>query len=56
MFETVAGLAGAERILFGSDFPLLPQERVLKQLEGAALSPEEEAAIGGGNAARLLGL
>ena len=56
VFETVAGLVGAERILFGSDFPLLPQERVLKQLEGAALSSEEKDAIGGGNAARLLGL
>ncbi len=56
VFETVAGLVGAERILFGSDFPLLPQERVLNQLEGAALSAEEKAAIGGGNAARLLGL
>ena len=56
VFETVAGLVGAERILFGSDFPLLAQERVLKQLEGAALSAEEKAAIGGGNAARLLGL
>ena len=56
VFETVAGLVGADRILFGSDFPLLPQERVLKQLEGAALSAEEKAAIGGGNAARLLGL
>ena len=56
VFETVAGLVGTERILFGSDFPLLPQERVLNQLEGAALSAEEKAAIGGGNAARLLGL
>ena len=56
VFETVAGLVGAERILFGSDFPLLPQERVLNQLEGAALSSEEKDAIGGGNAARLLGL
>ena len=56
VFEAVAGLVGAERILFGSDFPLLPQERVLNQLEGAALSAEEKAAIGGGNAARLLGL
>ena len=56
VFETVAGLVGAERILFGSDFPLLPQERVLNQLEGAALSAEEKDAIRGGNAARLLGL
>ena len=56
VFETVAGLVGAERILFGSDFPLLPQEHVLNQLEEAALSAEEKAAIGGGNAARLLGL
>ena len=56
VFEAVAGLVGAGRILFGSDFPLLPQERVLNQLEEAALSAEEKAAIGGGNAARLLGL
>lgn len=56
VFAAVAGLVGAERILFGSDFPLLPQERVLKQLDSAALSPEQKAAIGGGNAARLLGL
>ena len=56
VFEAVAGLVGAERILFGSDFPLLPQERVLNQIERAALSAEEKAAIGGGNAARLLGL
>ncbi len=56
VFETVAGLVGADRILFGSDFPLLAQERVLKQLEGSALSAEEKAAIGGGNAARLFGL
>ena len=56
VFETVAGLVGTERILFGSDFPLLPQERVLNQLEGAALSAEEKDAIRGGNAARLLGL
>ena len=56
VFETVAGLVGADRILFGSDFPLLAQERVLNQLEGAALSADEKAAIGGGNAARLLGI
>lgn len=56
VFETVSGLVGAERILFGSDFPLLAQERVLKQLEAAGLSAEEKAAIGGGNAARLFGL
>ena len=56
VFETVAGLVGADRILFGSDFPLLAQERVLKQLDGAGLSAEEKAAIGGGNAARLFGL
>lgn len=56
VFETVAGLVGADRILFGSDFPLLAQERALKQLEGTGLSAEEKNAIGGGNAARLFGL
>jgi predicted TIM-barrel fold metal-dependent hydrolase len=41
--------------LFGSDFPLLPANRLLKQIEGLALPREQEEAILSGNATRLLG-
>ena len=56
IFETVVRLVGADKILFATDYPLIQPERLLKQVEAAALSPEEKALITGGNAARLLGL
>ncbi len=56
VFETVAGLVGAERILLGVDYPLLPQRRVIKQVRESSLTGAQKAAILGGNAKRLLGL
>ena len=56
VFEVSARAAGPEHILFGSDYPLLSQRRVLRQAREAGLSPSDEAAVLGGNAARLLGL
>ena len=56
VFEQVTSLVGADRVLFGSDFPLLGQARVLQEARGTGLSHDEEAAMLGGNAARLLGL
>ena len=47
---------GADKILLGSDYPLLRQRRLLSQLESCGLDAAAQAAIGGGNAARLLGL
>ena len=44
------------RLLFGSDYPLLPQRRALKHLEDAQLSAEERRALLWENGARLLGL
>ena len=49
-------LAGFERILFGSDYPLLRPARYFRDLEGAGLEEAQLAAICGGNAARLFGL
>jgi uncharacterized protein len=60
-----AAAAGAGRVLFGSDYPLLvyPREqtepdlvRVVADVRAAGLAPEVEAAVLGGNARRLLGL
>ncbi len=47
---------GVERILFGSDFPLIPPARYFREMESSGLSAAEREAICGGNAARLLGL
>ncbi len=52
-----AALVGGDRVLFGSDFPLLDQKRQRRLIESApGLAPETAAAILGGNAARLFGL
>jgi len=49
-------LIGAERVLFGSDFPLLGPRRQLRALAAAPVDDAARAAIAGGNAAQLLGL
>ncbi len=54
VFEVGATLVGATQVLFGSDFPLLGARRLLKQVEDAALSDADKAAITGGNARKLL--
>ena len=56
VFPTVAGLVGADKVLFGSDFPVLRPERVLKDLHAGGLSDDARQAILGGNAASLLRL
>ena len=49
-------LAGFDRILFGSDFPLLRPARYFRDLETLGLEREQLEAISGGNAARLFAL
>ena len=56
VYSMAAQLVGAERILFGSDYPLLRHSRVLGELDGQPLSLEQRRQIVGGNAVRLLGL
>lgn len=46
--------AGADRILFGTDYPLLSHRRVLDYVKSAELPPTDAEAILGGNAAALL--
>jgi predicted TIM-barrel fold metal-dependent hydrolase len=55
VFESVAAMVGADKILFGSDYPLLSPKRVIEQIEAAALPWESKSMILGGNAQRLLG-
>ena len=56
IYRLVAGLIGVERILFGSDFPLLAPQAQLQDLEAVSFTAAERALVAGGNAARLLGL
>ena len=56
VFANVARALGAERMLFGTDFPLIKHRRLLAQVRESGLSEEEQALILGGNAAGLFGL
>ena len=53
VFATAAETAGSTRLLFGSDFPLLPQERALAHARAAALDGAQEEALLGANAAAV---
>lgn len=56
VFAAVVSLVGADKVLFGTDFPLLRHQRLLRQVEQAGLDAGARQAILGGNVARLLGL
>ena len=56
IFATVAGIIGPERILFGTDYPLLRHRRILEQVDSSGLDDLSKSAILGGNAEKLLGL
>ena len=56
IFRTVAALAGADKVLFASDYPLMSPSRPLRQLRSLDLPPEHQRLILGENAARLLDL
>jgi len=54
VFEHVADIVGADKILLGSDFPLMSPSRVISQIESLGLPQEAKAMILEGNAKRLL--
>jgi hypothetical protein len=56
IFKQVADIVGIDKILFGSDYPLLSPKRIIDQLESVGLSPEDRAKILGGNAQKLLSI
>lgn len=56
IFPLAVRLAGVEKILFGSDFPLISPSRYFSELDRTALTPEQCGRILGQNAKQLLGL
>ena len=56
IYNQVIQLVGAEKILFGSDYPLLAQSRLLEEIRSLDLPEETRDLILSGNAQRLLGI
>jgi len=56
IYREAANIIGVEKILFGSDYPLLPPSRYLKEIDAADLSIEEKERILAGNARGILGI
>jgi len=54
VFEEVSNIVGSDKILFGTDYPLIPQKRITAQIQSLGLTEEIKAKILGGNAQRLL--
>jgi aminocarboxymuconate-semialdehyde decarboxylase len=56
VLAALVGFAGADRVLLGSDYPFdMGDDRPAEVVRAAGLPPEDEAAVLGGNALRLLG-
>jgi uncharacterized protein len=56
IYRTAIETAGADKILLGTDFPLINHDRYFKEMNLADLSENEKNLIGGGNAALLFNL
>jgi hypothetical protein len=54
IYRLAVQIVGADKILFGSDYPLLAPGRYFAEMEAARLSELERARICGANADRLL--
>jgi predicted TIM-barrel fold metal-dependent hydrolase len=56
IYPLAVKIIGAERILFGSDFPLLPAARYFREISGVSLPAKAREKIEGLNAERLFGI
>ncbi len=54
--DQAARILGAERVLFGSDYPLVSQSRQIEEVRSGVSDVEAQPLILGANAERLLGL
>ncbi len=56
IYQQVSRIIGSEKIIFGSDFPVMTPGRIMKEIESSGLDKKEKDNILSGNARRLLGL
>lgn len=56
IYNIAIELAGLDKILLGTDYPLLPPKRYFKEMQKAGLDATQQKAICGENAASLLNL
>lgn len=56
IFSHVVEIIGSDKILFGSDYPLMPPKRIIEQIETAGLGSDDKKKILGNNALRLLSI
>ncbi len=54
VYHQVSQLVGADKILFGSDYPVLTQNRMIEEIRSQDLPEETKSLILSGNAQRLL--
>jgi len=54
IFKQVSDIIGSDKILFGSDYPLVSQKRIIAQIKSVELTEEDVSKILGGNALKLL--
>lgn len=54
IFEQASRIIGSDKILFGTDYPLMHQNRVIAQIRSSSLSEEDKNKILGINAQKLL--
>jgi len=54
IFRQVSEIIGSDKILFGSDYPLIPQGRIIAQIQSLELPQEDKNKILGDNARKLL--
>jgi predicted TIM-barrel fold metal-dependent hydrolase len=56
IYPVASEIVGAKKILFGTDFPLIPPRRYFQELEASDLSVEDQKKILGLNLSKLLKL
>ena len=56
IFEVVSRIVGADRVVFGSDFPILAMKRFVDRVKDIALDETEMSAILASNAMRIYGI
>ncbi len=56
IYTAVSGITGAEKILFGTDSPLMPHKRVINEIRSSRLADKDKELILGQNAQKLIGI